>query len=134
MSSETQSWLQVATTMARLGEISIRIGILIGIVYGIFWALKLFTEYLHGLPFFSRQFLELSLFSILSFAGAALCSVLNEHYSNEGNYRMAGLFALITASILLIPAPVAGLLMLLGGIALYISAEIKNVLKMRVQS
>jgi uncharacterized protein YneF (UPF0154 family) len=134
MSSETQSWLQVATTMARLGELSIRIGILIGVVYGIFWALKLFTEYLHGLPFLSKQFLELSLFSILSFAGAALCSVLNEHYSNKGNYRMAGLFALITASILLIPAPVAGLLMLLGGIALYISAEIKNVLKMRVQT
>jgi hypothetical protein len=132
MSSGSQSWLQVATTLARLGEISIRVGILIGIVYGIFWALKLFTEYLHGLEFLSKPFIELTLFSVISFAGAALCLFFNEHYSSVGNYKMAGLFALITASILLIPAPVAGLLMLLGGIALYICAEIKDVLKMRV--
>jgi hypothetical protein len=132
MSSETQPWLQAATTLARLGELSVRVGVLVGIVYGIYWALKLFTEYMHGLPFLSRAFLEYSFFSILSFAGAGFCSYLNERFSGEGNLKMAGLFSLITASILLIPAPVAGILLLLGGIALYSSAEVKNVLKMRV--
>lgn len=129
MSSDAQKWVQTAANFARVGELSVRIGILVAVVYGIFWAIKLFFEYIHGLQFLSRPFVEYMAFSAVSFAVAALTSYANERYSEKGNFRMAGLTALVAASVLLIPATVAGVLLLLGGLALYISAEIVNVSK-----
>lgn len=134
MSSDSDSWIQTARNLIRLGEISVRVGVLTAVVYGIYWSLKFAFEYLQhpsGLP--PKAFIEYIPLAVIAFAGAALTLYAHEHYCKANRFRMAGLTSLIAAAVLLIPALIAGILVLVGGLSLYVGSEIFHVVRMKVE-
>lgn len=134
MSTAGASWIQTAQNIIRVGEISVRVGVLTATVYGIYWSLKFALEYLGhtpGIP--TRILVEYIILSVITFAGAAFALYTHEHYCKASRFRMAGLTSLMAAAVLLIPAPVAGLLVLFGGLALYVGSEIFHVAKMKIE-
>uniref|UniRef100_A0A7C3WL79 DUF4064 domain-containing protein n=1 Tax=Thermofilum pendens TaxID=2269 RepID=A0A7C3WL79_THEPE len=135
MSSESTagaSWSETAKNIIRGGEIMVRVGSLTAVVYGIYWAFKATFDYLHT-PLLSLTQLEQILFAVLSFAGAAITILTHDHFCRLGKFRSAGLISLISAAILLIPSFIAGMIMLLGGLLLYVGAEIFHVAKMIIE-
>ncbi|MEM0334945.1 MAG: hypothetical protein QXT33_00860 [Thermofilum sp.] len=134
MSATSGSWVQTAQNLIRVGEISVRVGVLTAVVYGIYWSLKFALEYFahpSGLP--PRIFTEYIILAVIAFAGAAFALYTHEHYCRASRFRMAGLSSLVAAAVLLIPALIAGLLVLLGGLALYIGSEIFHVASMKIE-
>ena len=135
MSSESASWAswsETAKNIIRWGEIVVRVGSLTAIVYGIYWSLRVTLEYLHA-PALRLSHLEQMLFALLSFAGAAIVMLTREHFCRLGKFRSAGLISLVSAAVLLVPALVAGIIMLFGGLLLYVGAEIFHVTKMKIE-
>ena len=135
MSSESAAgagWSETARNIIRGGEVMVRVGTLTAVVYGIYWALRAAFEYLHT-PILRPLNLEQVLFAVLSFAGATITILTHDHFCRLGKFRSAGLISLITAAILLIPAFIAGMIMLFGGLMLYVGAEIFHVAKMRIE-
>lgn len=120
-------WVRTYEAFVRGGEVAVRIGALIAIAFGLFWALKLALTVVGGeIPPWPwpKEVIEQIIYSVLSFAGAALTSTLVDRYVRNGKFRLGGLVALGVGAVLIIPALIAAVVLIVGGVLLYAGAEV----------
>lgn len=117
-------WVKTYEAFVRGGEVVVRIGAIIAVAFGLFWALKLALNVVGGdVPPLPKA-IEQIVYSVLSFVGAVLSSTLVDRYVKDGKFRLGGLVALIVGAVLIIPALIAGVFLIVGGVLLYAGAEV----------
>lgn len=125
-------WVRTYEAFVRGGEVVVRIGAIIAVAFGLFWALRLALDVVGGnVPPFPEA-VEQIIYSVLSFAGATLSSTLVDRYVKDGKFRLGGLVALIVGAVLIIPALIAGVVLIVGGVLLYAGAEVLAASEMKL--
>jgi hypothetical protein len=121
-------WKDSANLLLQFGDILIRIGIFITLAYGIYYAIELFIIMLGGEPFIlgrGRPF-SMLIHSLITFLCMGIVSILAERRLSEKKFRHAGIIAVIIGAILLVTAPIAGLIILIGGFIVLLAMELKR--------
>lgn len=123
-------WVKTYEALVKGGEVAVRIGAFIAVAFGLYWAFRLTLRVVGGEvpPEAAKQII----YSILSFAGAALTSTLVDRYVKDGKFRLGGLVALSVGAVLIIPALIAGVVLIVGGVLLYAGAEVLAASEMKL--
>ncbi|MEM2927884.1 MAG: hypothetical protein QXP60_02785 [Nitrososphaerota archaeon] len=121
-------WKDSANLLLQFGDILIRIGIFATLVYGIYYAIKLFMMIVEGKPFIlgSGQTFNMLIHSLITFVCMGIVSILAERRFSEKKFRHAGIIAVTMGAILLVTAPIAGLIILIGGFIVLLAMELKR--------
>ncbi|MEM2783780.1 MAG: hypothetical protein QXF09_03030 [Nitrososphaerota archaeon] len=121
-------WKDSANLLLQSGDILIRIGIFMTLVYGIYYAIKLFMMIVEGEPFIigRGQTFDMLIHSLITFLCMGIVSILAERRFSEKKFRHAGIIAVTMGAILLVTAPIAGLIILIGGFIVLLAMELKR--------
>lgn len=121
-------WEDIANLLLQFGDILIRIGIFVALVYGIYYAIRLFLIMLEGTPFIlgRGQPFNTLMYSLITFLCMGIVSILVERRFYEKKFRCAGIIAVAMGAILLVTAQIAGLITLIGGFIILFAVELKR--------
>ncbi|MEM1575042.1 MAG: hypothetical protein QW755_04145 [Nitrososphaerota archaeon] len=81
-----------------------------------------------GKPFIlgSGQTFNMLIHSLITFICMGIVSILAERRFGEKKFRHAGIIAVTMGAILLVTAPIAGLIILIGGFIVLLAMELKR--------
>jgi hypothetical protein len=122
-----ESWSELASSILRWGDILIRFGIFLALVYGVYYAINAGILILNGstLSIGSKPLSNL-IDSIITFVCITFLSRIAERKLASGSFRTGGLVALIIGAILLVVAAVSGFVIIFGGFFVVLAVEIRR--------
>jgi Na+/melibiose symporter-like transporter len=123
-----EQWKENAGTLLRFGDILIRVGIFATLVYGIYYAMKLFIAMSHGATFVlgRGQPYDMLVNALITFLCMGIAGTVVEHQFGKKKFRLGGIMALAIGAVLLVIAQIAGLILILGGFITLLSVELRR--------
>lgn len=122
-----ESWDELAGSLLRWGDMLIRFGVFLALVYGVYYAIHAGILIINGeaLGIGSKPLSSL-VDSIITFFCITFLSRVAERKLASRSFRTGGLAALIIGAILLVVAAAAGFVIIFGGFFVILAVEIRR--------
>jgi len=122
-----ESWNEIAGSLLRWGDMLIRFGIFLALVYGVYYAINAGILIINGSTLrIGSEPLSNLIDSIITFVCITFLSRVAEHKLASGSFRTGGLVALIIGAVLLVVAAVSGFVIIFGGFFVVLAVEIRR--------
>jgi hypothetical protein len=122
-----ESWNEVASSLLRWGDMLIRFGVFLALVYGTYYAISAGVQVINGEAVsIGSKPLSYLINAVITFICITILSRIVERKIANKSFRVGGLAALIVGAILLVVATVSGFIIIFGGFFVILAVEIRR--------
>ncbi|MEZ0346235.1 MAG: hypothetical protein ABWK01_06775 [Infirmifilum sp.] len=120
--------IQTARYFLKIGEVVTRIAVLLSIVFALYLVAHLAPLAIRGEVGF-REIAENLLLISMNIVSAAVITVALDRWYVASRYKLLGFADLLAGAFTLVGAPLAGVLYIIGGLLIYVAAEMISIFK-----